>query len=241
MAINISKSIDAPGHPPQESQPVGFALTKSGTKNIPVMPINEAVVTRIEKALGERADLKEPGYLMTTLAKAVSERSSQRVHKVFVKGATPVFRFDRVFPAGGEAEYNALSALYSVDPLHVARPFQLNRDERGLVTGYDMEEVSGGTVYEYMEANGGSLDQDLADQIRLTLKAFHENGLAHGDVNPHNIMVSVTTDGRKVIKFIDPAGYGKIPPDELQQYIDFDRQSLIEWLPDSRKTQDTAA
>lgn len=224
-----ARTVDIPTQLPQENRPL------SGGDNALAKPHGNEMATRIGQALKERAGQEhQAGDLTAALAHATSEELSPEpgVHRVSVKGATPVFRFDKVFPGGGVEEFDALTRLYSADPLHVAKPLQLNRDEQDMITGYDMEEVPGQTVDAYMESNGGQLDPNLAGQIRTALQTFHRNGLAHGDVNPHNIIINVTPNGERVIKFIDPAGYGKIAPQDLQQYIDFDQQRLAEWLPE---------
>jgi len=142
-----------------------------------------------------------------------------------IDDATTAVRFGREYPGGGEAEFKALSSLYSVDSVHVAKPIKLNVDPEGKIVGFDMERLNGKTAREYAQAHG-SIPAQSAEQVKETVRRFHESGLAHGDLNPNNVFVSPSGD----IKIIDPVGYGDIPWEEFQKYADLDMQTLSSWL-----------
>lgn len=145
-----------------------------------------------------------------------------KVHHV--ERSTIAIRFERDYRGGGREEFDALNRLYSVDPGHVVKPLALTQ-ENGITTGYDTELIEGITASEYLDRHK-AIPPAIEDQIRGALAKFHENGLAHGDPNKGNVII--TEDG--VPKFIDPVGYGEIPGQELDQYVALDLELLNEWL-----------
>lgn len=140
--------------------------------------------------------------------------------------ATNPVRFGKRYQGGGEAEYRALLRLYAADPKHVVRPLEPTERD-GRITGFTMERVEGKTLREVMGPDR-VVPKHFVDQIAYALKKFHKQGLAHGDVHASNIVIQ--PDG--TIKFIDPVGYGEIPPDEFEKYRELDWKTLKSWVPD---------
>lgn len=153
------------------------------------------------------------------------DRSPMEAYSRRMDDATTVIRFGKEYPGGGEAEFDALSRLYSVDPVHVAKPINLNRDLEGKVIGFEMERVNGQTVREYLEVNG-SVPPHVVEQVREALRKFHESGLAHGDITMNNVFIGLNGE----IKIIDPVGYGYIPQEDFQKYADLDMEAISTWV-----------
>lgn len=149
---------------------------------------------------------------------------TEKTYRRLVKGATEAKRFGKNYEAGGKAEFDALSRLYAVDPVHVVKPISLIEDPTGRVIGYNMEYVDGITASDYIK-NHGNIPPSITSQIRNTVSKFHDDGLSHGDLNSENIII--TSNG--IVKFFDPVAYGNIPPEEFKKYKDLDLKDLEGW------------
>lgn len=121
-------------------------------------------------------------------------------------------------------QFEALEEIYRAAPENVARPIKI-KVEGGKVTGYEMEFVEGVSAREFIEKNG-LLPEELRQKIRAAVDSLHQKGVAHGDLNPGNVMI--TPDGQ--IKFIDPFPY----PDFRPEYIQTDIDRLTRWLNSDR-------
>ena len=165
------------------------------------------------------------------LESRIEKFSSPKEHIYSVADSTTAERFGKEYPGGGLEEFTALSRLFRADPSHVARPLSLIKDKSDQVVGYKAEKVDGKTVDQYMLLHG-RLSRKYVNQITEALHIFHNEGLVHGDVNPHNIIIS--KEG--IIKFIDPVGYSEIKKEELPQYVEDDWRQLKSWLQEKRNT-----
>jgi len=62
---------------------------------------------------------------------------------------------------------------------------------------------SGGDLYSYMQAHGGSIDdynsRFITKQILTAVQYLHANAIVHRDIKPENILVSQTYFGGRVI------------------------------------------
>ena len=162
-----------------------------------------------------------------SVKKLIAKDGANTEYVKSVNGATDVMRFEKSYKGGGKEEFAALSHLYAVDPLHVARPIRLNVED-GEVKGYTAEYIDGISLTRYLRSHS-ALPTAILGQIESALRSFHANGLAHGDVKPSNILLGV--DGR--VKFIDPVGYGDIQREDLDKYIAYDWESLATWAKNS--------
>ncbi|OGY06972.1 MAG: hypothetical protein A3D24_01470 [Candidatus Blackburnbacteria bacterium RIFCSPHIGHO2_02_FULL_39_13] len=143
--------------------------------------------------------------------------------EVFTKYAdrgTSAERFGEFYDPGGEDEFNALRKLYEADPDKVAKPITLIEKD-GKVIGYEMEKVPGMDAEAYVRKNG-ALPDNIKTQIREAVDNFHENGAAHGDLGPRNVMI--TPEGK--VKIIDPVSYTDFKP----EYAADDLSRLDGWI-----------
>ena len=100
------------------------------------------------------------------------------------------------------AEFNVLQEMNKIAPNNVPKPKNLQFDEAGNVIGYNMEKIENHIpINDYLKTN--KLSPELTKDIESTIKKFHDQGYAHGDIGS-NILIS--NDG-KSFKIIDPVGY----------------------------------
>ena len=71
-------------------------------------------------------------------------------------------RFDDAFTT--EDEYNALVRLYKLSSEYFAEPYDEVRDDKGCVTGYDVEQVEGETL-----ENFGTIPEDTNFGIKANI------------------------------------------------------------------------
>lgn len=149
--------------------------------------------------------VKLPKYLpdgsefQGVLKKALTNKKNEVFHKSF-EGRTIPVRFGQEYTSGLD-EYNALINMYNANPQNIVKPINVVKDAKGNVIGYDLEKLQGKTLYDYVQNK--KLTDEQFQKITDIIKGLHQKGLAHGDINPNNIMV--LNDGN--IKLIDPIGY----------------------------------
>ena len=133
-------------------------------------------------------------------------------------GTTP-FRFGRDWTV--QEEFDALRRLNMIDSKHFARPYYAIKDSSGNIVGYKMEFVEGVTAWDYIERHG-SVPDHIVSKIDSAVRNAHLKGMAHGDLNSHNIII---TDGGRDFKIIDPVGYKPFFQD-LREAIVYDLDSI---------------
>ncbi len=181
-------------------------------------PVEEAVAEAVDgslgKALGEIVD-EEAKDAGRAAAQSIAEREA--AGKVYFKdrrrtgaGTVAVTQDDELVTT---MQFEALEGLYRAAPENVAKPIGIIR-EGDKIIGYEMEFVDGMSAKEFIEKNG-SLTEELRQKIRTAVDNLHEKGVAHGDLNPGNIMI--TPDGQ--VKFIDPFPYSNFRPEDAQRDI----------------------
>lgn len=206
--------------PLEQGVEIGVKAAKPVVRKI-TDPIGEAVgkvwsatAGRLLKGTGE--ELASPTVVSTT---------PPAPEKTFIKyaaGSSRPERFGITYRSGGEEEFNRLKQLYEVAPDNVPRPIRVMWDSEAVVPeSIEMEFISGITAERYIKMNG-SLPEGIKRQIKDAVEKFHKNGLAHGDLNPTNIII--TPDGK--VKFIDPVPYKDFTP----EMVDYDLQTLDGWI-----------
>lgn len=103
------------------------------------------------------------------------------------------------YPSGGLEEFEAMQNLYNADPTRVVRPIEPVYEGNSLV-GYRMERAPGEPLYYYEDRNG-YIPAWVHRELKTAVKNFADRGLAHGDLNPMNILINETD---QTIKIIDP-------------------------------------
>lgn len=105
---------------------------------------------------------------------------------------------------GGFAEEAAAAArLHSVSPLYFPKPLgTITIEGSAQPVGVLTEMISGSTLEHLFVTSGIRAPARLATQIIDAVSAMHGAGLAHGDLNDSNILVTPGGD----IKIIDPVG-----------------------------------
>lgn len=188
-------------------------------------PVEEAVAEAVDGNLG-----KALNEIVDGEAKNAGEEAGQAIAKEGNAGKT--FFKDRRRSGARTVEvtendelvttwqFESLEKLYKAAPENVAKPIRIIK-EGDKVVGYEMEFVEGMSAREFIEKNG-SLSEELRQKIRTAVDNLHQKGVAHGDLNPGNIMI--TPDGQ--IKFVDPFPYSEFRPEDIQR--DLDR--LAGWL-----------
>jgi aminoglycoside phosphotransferase (APT) family kinase protein len=111
-------------------------------------------------------------------------------------------------------QFERLVAMHRVVPSAIPLPVGLVRNTDGELIGYVLERVEGVTLQELIDV-GAFVDarRRLAEVERAVAK-LHAKRIAHGDLNPYNIIAS--DDGRTIM--IDPVGHpgpGTTLQDEL--------------------------
>lgn len=186
---------------------------KAEPRRLNFTPLKD-LITRTERELTDK------------IRRTLRRLSTPRHYDKKTAESTFPIRFDIKYTAGGIEEFEALSRLYQAAPEYVACPIRVI-EQNGAVIGYRMEYVEGITASDY-EDERGSLPPEIAQKIRRAVEIFQQKGLAHGDINANNVII--TPNGE--IRFIDPVGYGEIPPDDLDKYLAYDRERLEHMLRD---------
>lgn len=135
-----------------------------------------------------------------------------------VTDRTAPIRFGKTY-SDISAEYDAIVGMYNIDPEHIVRPLGLKYGNDGKVIGYEMENLDGIALTDYMENH--EFTNELRNEIEETINKLHSNGYAHGDLNPDNIII--LNNGTN-FKIIDPVGFKLYFENfEAAKQLDFDR------------------
>jgi aminoglycoside phosphotransferase (APT) family kinase protein len=111
-------------------------------------------------------------------------------------------------------QFERLIAMHRLVPSGIPLPVGMVRNTDGEQVGYVIERVEGDTFQSLVEL--GLLDQARAAfaVVERTVTKLHAKSIAHGDLNPYNVIASF--DGRTLL--IDPVanpGSGTMLQDEL--------------------------
>ena len=88
--------------------------------------------------------------------------------------------------------------------------------EEGVNTFIVMEYVEGVTLAEHLRTQGALQPRDVAAigiQILRALSKAHRQGIIHRDLKPSNIMLTRTSEGRKLVKVLDFGIAKQVAPD----------------------------
>ncbi|HZQ80611.1 MAG TPA: RIO1 family regulatory kinase/ATPase [Gaiellaceae bacterium] len=111
-------------------------------------------------------------------------------------------------------QFDRLVAMHRLAPSAIPLPVGLVRNTDGELVGYMLERIDGVTLRELIDVGAVEEAHRRLEAVERTIAKLHAKGIAHGDLNPYNVIAS--DDGRTIL--IDPVGHpgpGTMLQDEL--------------------------